>query len=93
MERYPDFWTSHDTEQIPESMKLRIWKIGDYTVLRGDRTNFLGNSSILASALKNVKLVRAVFSVVLPEFLTTLAEISKHADVSIVVTEDVVKFF
>ncbi|WP_269140573.1 hypothetical protein [Archaeoglobus neptunius] len=40
-----------------------------------------------------MKLVRAVFSVVLPEFLTTLAEISKHADVSIVVTEDVVKFF
>ncbi len=92
VERYPDFWILHDTESIPESARLKIGEIHDYTVLKGEKANFLSHCSVFTSALRDAKFVRAVFSVILPEFSTTLSEISGNVDISLIVTDEVVKF-
>ncbi len=89
LERDPEFWKVHDLSGIPPEFKLRLDEIGEYKVIRSD-DEVLKHHKVFSSIYTNSKFVRVAAAVMFPNHPQMFAEMSKNADVEVVVTSRIV---
>jgi predicted transcriptional regulator len=91
LERDPVFWQIHDLSTIPAEFKLRINEIGNYRVIWSRDGEVLRHHKAFMSAVRSSKWTRTVASVIFPNHPAIYSEVSKRADVSVIVTGEILK--
>jgi len=90
IEKDPEFWEIHDLSKIPPEFKLRIDEIGEYTVLRTEGDEVLKHFRVFSEIYQTSDIVRVVSAVFFPSHPQMFAEISKKADVEVILTENAI---
>ncbi|SNQ58901.1 helix-turn-helix transcriptional regulator [Candidatus Methanoperedens nitratireducens] len=90
IEKYTDFWESHDINAIPHHLLKRLYELGNCNLVESRPENiYEPHREFLENILSSNKLrgVSPIFHPIYPSFFTQLSE--KGKDVSLVLTRDV----
>ena len=92
LEKYSDFWLTHDISGIPEGLLGRIGMLSQSEIIEADPSELLKTVEYFIGELKKSRYVRGVSPIILPGYAEVIAHCVKNgAEVELIVTSDILK--
>lgn len=91
MERYSDFWLTHDLSAIPETLLVRIGMLSESEILEGDPSAILKTQEFFISELKNSTMIQGLSPIIIPGYAEAIASaVINGAEVDLILTEQII---
>ena len=91
VEKYRDFWLTHDISGIPESLLARIGMLSTSEILEGDPTDILRIQEFFISELRRAKVIRGLSPIIIPGYSEAIATaVMNGAEVDLILTKTIV---
>ncbi|HPJ85273.1 MAG TPA: winged helix-turn-helix domain-containing protein [Methanothrix sp.] len=90
LERYGDFWLTHNISAIPESLLVRIGMLSKSEILEGDPADILKTQEFFISELKGSTMIRGLSPIIIPGYAEAVATaVMNGAEVDLILTKPI----
>ncbi|MGC9515613.1 helix-turn-helix transcriptional regulator [Methanocrinis sp.] len=90
MEKYHDFWLTHDISAIPETLLTRIGMLSRSEILEGDPADILRTQEFFISELRGAKAIRGLSPIIIPGYPEAVAiAVMDGAEVDLILTKSI----
>jgi predicted transcriptional regulator len=90
LEKYGDFWLTHDISAIPESLLTRIGMLSKSEILEGDPADILKTQEFFISELRRAKVIRGLSPIIIPGYAEAMATaVMNGAEVDLILSKPI----
>jgi predicted transcriptional regulator len=91
LERYGDFWQTHDISAIPDSLMTRIGMLSKSEILEGNPADILKTQEFFISELRRSTEIRGLSPIIIPGYEEAVATATMNgAEVDLILTKPVI---
>lgn len=90
LEKYSDFWLTHDISAIPTSLITRIGMLSKSEILEGDASAILKTQEFFIKELEKATLIRGLSPIIIPGYAEAIASaVLNGAEVDLILTKQI----
>lgn len=92
LEKYSDFWLTHDISSIPEFLLTRIGMLSKSEILEGDPADILKTQEFFISKLRGAKAICGLSPIIIPGYPEAVATaVMDGAEVDLILTKPIME--